>query len=103
MILPLVPNRRTMSPSSSSADDRRRMKPITSSFLALLAVSCVLIGCSRNAGEKSGAEIRTVADLKGCHCGIVTGTVLQDVVDAVQKGDTETLAELDRAIDLLMK
>ena len=25
------------------------------------------------------------------------------VIDAVQKGDTETLAELDRAIDLLMK
>ena len=25
------------------------------------------------------------------------------VIDAVQKGDTETLSELDRAIDLLMK
>ena len=25
------------------------------------------------------------------------------VIDAVQKGDTETLSELDKAIDLLMK
>ena len=55
-------------------------------LLALLAVSCALIGCSRDAGEKPGTEIRTVADLEGRHCGIVTGTALQGVVDAVQKG-----------------
>ena len=53
---------------------------------AALALAFAVAGCSRDAGEKSGAEIRTVADLKGRHCGIVTGTVLQDVVDAVQKG-----------------
>lgn len=42
-----------------------------------------ILGCSR---ESEHAEIRSVADLEGRRCGIVTGTALQDVVDAVQKG-----------------
>lgn len=41
----------------------------------------------RRASAADGvAEIRSVSDLEGRRCGIVTGTALQDVVDAVQKG-----------------
>ena len=53
---------------------------------AVLTLALATVGCSRDVGEKPGNEIRTVADLKGRHCGIVTGTAMQDVVDAVQKG-----------------
>ena len=50
---------------------------------ALLIPVGAFFGCSR---ESDQFRIRSVADLEGRRCGIVTGTALQDVVDAVQKG-----------------
>ena len=48
-------------------------------------LACAILGCSRETGG-GPSPIRSVADLEGRRCGIVTGTVLQDIVDAVQKG-----------------
>ena len=53
------------------------------SACALLLLTGAILGCSR---ESERAEISSVADLRGRHCGIVTGTAMQGVVDAVQKG-----------------
>ena len=49
----------------------------------LPVLAFAILGCSR---QSERAEISSVADLAGRRCGIVTGTALQDVVDAVQKG-----------------
>ena len=54
-------------------------------FAAFFLLSLVFCGCTREAGEVV-SPISTVADLKGRHCGIVTGTAMQGIVDAVQKG-----------------
>ena len=52
---------------------------------ALISLACAFAGCSRD-GVRTGGEIRSVADLKGRRCGIVTGSCMQDVVEAAQKG-----------------
>ena len=50
---------------------------------ALPVLTGAILGCSRESGC---AAISSVADLEGRRCGIVTGSALQDAVDAVQKG-----------------
>ena len=54
----------------------------------LFAVSCAILGCSRENAGGGASPIRSVADLKGRRCGFVTGSALQEVVDAIQKGVT---------------
>ena len=51
------------------------------------ALVFAILGCSRETGGGS-SPIRSVADLRGRRCGIVTGSAMQEVVDAVQKGVT---------------
>ncbi|MBQ0033105.1 MAG: transporter substrate-binding domain-containing protein, partial [bacterium] len=53
--------------------------------LALVSASCAFLGCSQEAGD-GPSPIRSIADLRGRRCGLVTGTVMHDVVDGVQKG-----------------
>ena len=50
----------------------------------LLFLTCAVVGCSRE--EPGSAEVRSVADLKERICGTVTGSVMQEVVESVQKG-----------------
>ena len=42
-------------------------------------------GCSRT-DERPAPQVRTVADLKGRRCGVVTGSAMQEALEAVQKG-----------------
>ena len=53
------------------------------SACALLLLAGTFFGCSRESGQDG---IRSVADLKGRRCGLVTGTAMQEVLDAVQEG-----------------
>lgn len=57
-------------------------------FLRLLlcaVLAAALAGCARSsAGDAS--EVRTLADLKGRTCGVVLGTVLEEVVTKIQPG-----------------
>ena len=65
------------------------MKPNGLLFAAAFALA-LFSGCSRReevrVDAEGPAEIRTLADLEGRHCGIVAGSALQEIVDSVQKG-----------------
>lgn len=52
---------------------------------ALVSASCAFFGCSRGNGD-GGSPIRSVKDLQGRRCGIVTGSALQEVVERIQPG-----------------
>ena len=53
--------------------------------VAVALVGMLSGGCSRTDGH-SASPIRTVADLRGRRCGVVTGSAMQEVVEAVQQG-----------------
>ena len=52
---------------------------------ALAALACAMLGCSRETADGS-SPIRSVADLRGRRCGVVTGSAMQEAVESVQKG-----------------
>ena len=53
-------------------------------------------------GGKSRAEIRTLADLKGCTCATLLGTVLQDILEREQDGiNYQTYNDLPSAIEAI--
>ena len=54
---------------------------------ALPVLTGAILGCSRESGC---AAISSVADLEGRRCGIVTGSALQDAVDAEDKSNPLT-------------
>ena len=58
-------------------------------FAAVALAAGLLSGCPRDGDSSAScgpAEIRTLADLEGRRCGLVTGSAMQEIVDAVQTG-----------------